>query len=237
MAILRTRSLSLVSSLLIHAALIAALAGTSLLTFIEHRRPPIKLMILNHAAQEILPVESEPKSRPLESPPIAETPAEADPEAELLPEPEPALDPPVIKKPREIDPRLLARAIRASRPVEEEQPPDEEPAPVDPVVPAVEVTDPSAAHDQILDGQPLAMFAPSPAYPLRAFRLRLEGTVVLVADVSADGSVKEALVEQSSGHAALDEAARKALLQWTFRPRSSSLPYRVRVPFVFSLAS
>lgn len=61
--------------------------------------------------------------------------------------------------------------------------------------------------------------APPPAYPRDAARRRLEGTVMLQVLVDVDGRPLEVLVQASSGHRSLDEAARRHVLKrWTFRP-------------------
>ena len=61
--------------------------------------------------------------------------------------------------------------------------------------------------------------APPPPYPVEAARRRIEGTVVLRVLVDVDGKPLEVLVHESSGHRALDEAARKFVLaKWRFRP-------------------
>ncbi len=61
--------------------------------------------------------------------------------------------------------------------------------------------------------------APPPAYPRDALRRRLEGTVLLQVLVDADGRPLDVVVQQSSGHRVLDDAARQQVLKrWRFRP-------------------
>jgi protein TonB len=55
-----------------------------------------------------------------------------------------------------------------------------------------------------------------PRYPDAARRRGLEGVVRVEVDLSADGEVVDVRVVESSGVAAFDEAARKAVRQWTF---------------------
>ncbi|MDP6539648.1 MAG: TonB family protein [Planctomycetota bacterium] len=55
-------------------------------------------------------------------------------------------------------------------------------------------------------------------YPTRARRLGQEGTVTLRALVGRDGTVLEVATVESSGHAALDRAARDAFRRWRFLP-------------------
>jgi protein TonB len=61
--------------------------------------------------------------------------------------------------------------------------------------------------------------APPPPYPPEAARRRIEGTVLLRVLVDVDGSPLEVLVQTSSGNRALDDSARKFVLnRWRFRP-------------------
>lgn len=70
-----------------------------------------------------------------------------------------------------------------------------------------------------------------PHYP-RASRLRNEeGKVTILLDIE-NGRVTKATVEVSSGHSRLDEAALKALRQWTFGHNDKA---KVRVPVIFKL--
>lgn len=56
------------------------------------------------------------------------------------------------------------------------------------------------------------------SYPRRARRRGLEGTVVLRLLVDRTGSVQRVEIERSSGHATLDDAARKGIARWHFAP-------------------
>lgn len=79
-------------------------------------------------------------------------------------------------------------------------------------------------------------FAPAPIYPRAALRDRLEGRVVLLALVTADGKVEACEVLESSGHACFDDAARAGLLLWRFKPRfvdGVAKPFAARVPVRF----
>lgn len=57
-----------------------------------------------------------------------------------------------------------------------------------------------------------------PRYPHSALKQELEGQVLLVVHVEADGSVGALRVERSSGHAVLDDAAQDAAAGWQFSP-------------------
>lgn len=77
-----------------------------------------------------------------------------------------------------------------------------------------------------------------PGYPRHLLLARVEATVRLAVTISRDGRVRDARVHQSSGYAAMDEAALKAIRGWTFHPaRRGSTPVlkRVIVPVEFRI--
>jgi TonB family protein len=79
---------------------------------------------------------------------------------------------------------------------------------------------------------------PKPPYPEGARARGEQGSVSLLVRVRADGSVGEVKVRQSSGHAALDEAAVTGARAWTFVPaRRGPNPIEawVEVPVEFKL--
>lgn len=129
---------------------------------------------------------------------------------EVLPPPRPRV------LPREVQPRVRPEPVRDPAPVLVEQG-----RPADPVVVAetgdiatVEPVVPSVAAVRLEYAS-----APPPDYPREALRRRLEGTVMLQVLVDVDGRPLEVLVQGSSGHRSLDEAARRHVLKhWTFRP-------------------
>lgn len=59
-----------------------------------------------------------------------------------------------------------------------------------------------------------------PAYPKLAIRMGWEGSAVCSIEIDANGRVIKASIQESSGYAALDEAALKALRGWKFRAGS-----------------
>lgn len=80
--------------------------------------------------------------------------------------------------------------------------------------------------------------APAPDYPRTSRRKREQGTVTLLAEVRADGTVASCRVETSSGYPLLDQAALAVLPEWRFKPRlvaGTARPFTARVPFRFSL--
>jgi protein TonB len=71
----------------------------------------------------------------------------------------------------------------------------------------------------VVSGQP-QLCGPSrpPAYPDESRRNAEQGTVVLRVTVMQMGPPAAVLVERSSGHPALDEAAMRAVRDWCFMP-------------------
>jgi protein TonB len=64
---------------------------------------------------------------------------------------------------------------------------------------------------------PVRIRTVSPDYPTAARAARLEGDVVLQATVGVDGRVSDVVVVRSV-HPLLDQAARKAVLQYEYAP-------------------
>jgi periplasmic protein TonB len=80
--------------------------------------------------------------------------------------------------------------------------------------------------------------APAPDYPRTARRKGQQGTVTLLAEVRADGSVASCRIETSSGFPLLDQAALAVLPEWRFKQRlvaGSARPFTARVPFRFTI--
>ncbi len=57
-----------------------------------------------------------------------------------------------------------------------------------------------------------------PPYPPAAGRRGEEGSVEMLVQIAADGSVSSVEIATSSGHALLDKTARDAVAHWHFRP-------------------
>ena len=81
---------------------------------------------------------------------------------------------------------------------------------------------------------------PLPPYPTAAREQGVEGVVLLVVQVFAEGRVGEVRVKTSSGSAELDAAAVKAVKEWTFVPGRRGPRFVdswVEVPVKFALHS
>ena len=79
---------------------------------------------------------------------------------------------------------------------------------------------------------------PAPAYPPAAQKRGLEGRVVLKVHVLPTGQPDSVTVAHSSGHAILDEAALKAVMQWAFEPArrgQTAIDGWVQVPLSFKI--
>jgi protein TonB len=79
-----------------------------------------------------------------------------------------------------------------------------------------------------------ALNAPRPAYPYEARRDHLTGSGMALLNVnSANGSVLNARIIQSTGSPILDNSALSAFRRWRFRAGS---PPQVKVPFTFTMS-
>lgn len=74
-----------------------------------------------------------------------------------------------------------------------------------------------------------------PEYPFRARRLGHEGTVAFTVLVGGGGAVLDITLDESSGHAELDRAARTAVSHASYISGSSDSPMPLRVRVVFRL--
>ncbi|MEZ5978965.1 MAG: TonB family protein [Planctomycetota bacterium] len=81
------------------------------------------------------------------------------------------------------------------------------------------------------DAPPELLEAPPPRYPTLAVRRKYEGSVLLLVVVAADGSVRDVVVEESSGHDVLDGAAVDAVRTWRFVRGAPDREARHRVTF------
>ncbi|UNK49374.1 energy transducer TonB [Lysobacter sp. S4-A87] len=132
--------------------------------------------------------------------------------------------------------RLAPADVAVTEAVVDAQPGDEALPPLDRGTPDGSVGEPAQpASASVLQ----ALSAPAPAYPREAVRQGLVGTVELEILVGIDGRPLEVRVVRSSGHRALDQAARRAVLtQWTFQPAfrdGQAVQALGRVPIEFKL--
>lgn len=120
---------------------------------------------------------------------------------------------------------------------QDEAPADEEPADDTAAAAPPGRNEPSAGTPPPPETQtahpPRLATAVEPEYPFRARRLGHEGTVTFTVLVGDGGAVLDITLDESSGHAELDKAARAAVSHASYIPGSSrtAMPLRVRVIF------
>ena len=141
------------------------------------------------------------------------------------------------------EPAPSAPAPEPEAPVAEpadDQAGDEGPGEDDPAPAPAPAGDPAATPDPAPPAdraaQPLVRI--QPAYPAAALRSREEGTVLLRVEVDAGGRPASVEIERSSRSRELDQAAREAVSEWTFRPAIENgvpVPATVTVPVAFSV--
>lgn len=79
---------------------------------------------------------------------------------------------------------------------------------------------------------------PKPPYPAMAFKMRVEGTVILKALIQHDGKCSEVMVAKTSGNESLDRSALNTVSQWQFTPGKSQgkeISQWVNIPITFSI--
>jgi TonB family protein len=78
-----------------------------------------------------------------------------------------------------------------------------------------------------------ALSAPRPEYPYEAKRLRITGNGIVVMTVDPiSGNVTDVILEVSTGHPMLDNAAVAGFRKWRFRPGAV---FRVKAPITYTL--
>ncbi len=122
--------------------------------------------------------------------------------------PEPIIEPPPqleikpIEPPKPEPPQVVKTEREAQQQVQSEEPPKEV------------VVVPANAKQQL--GQPPVTI--TEVYPEKGSGLGYKGYVSIAATIGKDGKVKATKVMRTSGRMFVDEIARKAAMQWTFRP-------------------
>jgi len=257
--------LALLLSLIIHAALLALLQGGREPTPVEIMRISLSELagerggdILTEPVEYVAAVtpvsaptpEPAPVPAPTTPPAIIPVPAPV-PVSTPAPAPTPQPEPEPMPTPTTPQPVPTTVPTPAPEPTPE---PDPIPAPALAEEPSgalsanqqdiagqagsQEVTIPPAPPgDVIIDASLLRVTRRVPAeYPMISRRRRDQGTVVLILSIQS-GRVTRVEVERSSGHSALDEAARRAAAAWEFDMSGFGDSISARIPFVFSLAN
>lgn len=104
---------------------------------------------------------------------------------------------------------------------------------------SVQMTRPSTSRQVESARPPRYHINPPPVYPSLALKRRWQGEVWLRVLVDKYGKVIDAQVENSSGHALLDDTALKTVRKWKFHPARQSgenVREAIRLPIRFELA-
>jgi protein TonB len=151
----------------------------------------------------------------------------------ITPEPVPAPPKPQPLPPRPKTVPVVKKAVRPPVPVVKNEPapqaitaPPAPPEPAAPAIPAAPVPSaPAAPPAPPAPPQPRTITSgiqylqePEPVYPSISKRIGEEGKAVLRVLVNDKGHPERVEIQQSSGFARLDEAARKAVLRALFKP-------------------
>ena len=215
----------------IHATMLALWLGVSFSS------PQIEApMVVELVLEQAPPPNPEP---PPPAPQPETTPTPPPPQPVAQPKPEPVKPAP--------KPRPKPAAVPLPEPSAQALP--EESAATQPVASSTSST--SSASSAPSSGRPsasgqvvgatapaAALVQPKPPYPRMARKRGWQGLVVLRVQVDEGGVPCDIRIHQSSGFELLDEAAREAVKNWTFRPalkNGKAVASAVDVPLRFSL--
>ncbi len=232
-----------------HGALLlaAALHGALILTALHglqssvERPAPREVMIsLLSLHSEAAPAVSLPRPAPA-------APARSQPQSSAttppLPLPAPAPQPTV---PPQVTPAAVPVAHEVpvvaapSAPVTEVRsaPPPLAAAPAVPAAPAVAAAVAPSVRGPVTVSGVEYLSPPKVEYPLSAKRAGIEGKVMLRVLIDEKGQAQRADIQQSSGHARLDDAARSAAMRALFKPHledGQPMPVYALIPISFTL--
>ena len=236
-------SICLAGAVSCHAAV---LFGYRTLTVQARERPePEKPYLEVSLAPSAPPVETPPAPAPVAKAEEPLPPPETKPEPLPEPPPPPPQEEAVVKSP-EPEPAPAPVTPPVPTPATQQVATVTAPAVAVPNAPPGDavVAPPSAAPSAPMHGKYLEVSQPAylkrndPEYPARARRARQQGTVVLALFINELGGLDKVELVQSSGHAALDEAALAAEKKSRFRPAyhgNQPVPSRAEVPYHFKL--
>ena len=191
------------------ATLAAALLHGGLLFWYAHRPAPLPF-----AAAAPLPM----IDMMLSAPPAPAVTQPVTPPTPLPAKVSPKADPKPIKKPKP-KPKAMPSETKVKQVTEQKVEADSAPPPAAPVAenheraaaPRNDVYIPANSDANYLNN-------PKPVYPMVARQRHWEGLVMLRVYITADGHAAQVVVQRSSGHEQLDEAALEAVKNWRFIP-------------------
>lgn len=196
-------------------------------------------------------VAAQPEPEPIKEEPTEPEPIEqaaVEPEPEPLPEPEP--------EPEVMEPEPLPQPVAQPKPKPKPKPvvkpkPKPTPKPVKKTETKPQpkpVQKPTAQPQTATAGSQKAFVPPSstaaylrnpkPVYPALAQRRGMQGVVLLLVEVAADGAPRAVTVKKGSGFAILDKAALRAVRAWRFAPaKRGGRPVKasIEVPIRFTM--
>jgi protein TonB len=222
----------------LHGALIlAALHG--LQSSVERPEPREVMISLLSLASEAAPAVSLPTpvpAAPVRSlpQPRTTTPSLPAPVPTVQPQVTPAAVPVAHEVPVAAAPSAPVAEVRSATPPLAAAPA----APAVPVASAVAAAVAPAVRGPVTVSGVEYLSPPKVEYPLSAKRAGIEGKVMLRVLIDEKGQAQRADIQQSSGHARLDDAARSAAMRALFKPHledGQPMPVYALIPISFTL--
>jgi protein TonB len=145
-------------------------------------------------------------------------------------EPTPPIQPP---EPKKIEKRKITTQAPSPKEIAQEPKPVKKTSTPQPEPKVAASPLPSPVKQPNVFTSPQPTYQPKPKYPAIARRRGVEGIVILEIPVATNGHVKNAIIIRSSGSAALDRSALKAINTWQF-PASkfnSLAPFKQKIEF------
>jgi periplasmic protein TonB len=223
--------------LAVAAVLAAGLHGAAFWVAGPWSQPVLPLARRQSVTINLVTIQASAATAPAPAPRKIQPPPEPRPRQIKKPAPKPLVRPRPVPHLRALDPAPappMAMAPPPSRPTTAEQPPAE----TDTAAPTASGPISHQEHAAIRESVPLYDRNPPPVYPRVARRRNYQGTVLLDVRVSADGTVAEAKVAQSSGYSVLDRSALNSVHHWLFEPArrgDRAIETWVQVPVRFEL--
>jgi protein TonB len=233
---------------------IVLLAHVALIVWVVNYQPhspqkPTEMLMevrmIVEAAPEPEPIRPQPAPTPE---PVVEPPEPPEPPKPTIEPPPPAPKPvarPVKRPAKPVKERVVAAPV--AEPVSEPSPVPTQPAEAEPPPPPAPAAAVAEVPAEAAPARPVVSAArfdadylrnPKPAYPLFSRRRGEEGTVLLLVDVSAEGTASQVRLHRSSGYPRLDDAAIAAVREWRFVPArrgDEAIASSVVVPIAFGL--